>query len=69
MLMQDYLIRNVQSDATHKGSTPPFENACWLIVKGCDEKYFWFHGEWVMSEIKDPINVFKLIAINKGGKK
>ena len=63
LMISDYLLRNVQSDATHKGTIPPYEYSLWLIVKGCDEKYFWFGGEWQLSEVKDPIKTFNLKRI------
>lgn len=64
-MIEFYLNRNVQCDATHKGCKPPYEYSLWLIISGCKTKYFWFGGEWVESEIKDPIRTFALIPIKK----
>lgn len=62
-MINEYLTRNVKSDATHKGISPPYEHSAWLIIKGCNDKYVWFNGEWNLSEIKDPIKTFNLVAI------
>lgn len=63
-MIEEYLNRNIQSDATHKG-TGSYEFSIWLILSGCKEKYVWVNGEWVKSEVKDPITTFKLIPIKK----
>lgn len=62
-MIEEYLNRNIQSDATHKGVKAPWEYSAWLIISGCKQKYFWFQGSWKESEIKDPINTFGLVAI------
>jgi len=64
-MIEEYLNRNVKSDATHKGTCEPFEFAAWLILPNCKDKYVWLSGEWVKSEINDPIKVFKLTSIKK----
>lgn len=64
-MIDRYLHRNVQSDATHKGLKPPFEFTAWLIIAGYKDKYFWSNGTWVLSEIKDPIQTFGLVLINR----
>lgn len=64
-VVEEFLLRNVKSDATHVGTKPPFEYSTWLIINGCKKKYFWLDGEWVESEIQDPISCFRLKAIKK----
>lgn len=65
LMIEEILNRCVQSDATHRGSVPPWECSAWLILSGCKDKYFWFGGEWVKSELDDPVKTFKLIPINR----
>lgn len=69
-MIEYYINRNVRSDATHKGTKPPFEDSSWLVISGCPDKYFWFGGEWVKTEIKNPVECFGLKPLIKpnGGK-
>lgn len=64
-MIEEYLNRNVKSDATHKGVNHPFKHSAWLILPRCNQTYFWDDGSWKESVIEDPIKTFALVAVKK----